>query len=252
MALRRFMARRGKPTKILSDNGTNFVGGERELREAVKSLSQERITSELSQSYIDWHFNTPAASHMGGAWERLVGSVKRALKVVLANQTVSDEVLYSALCEVEHIINSRPLTYVSSDTSDFRALTPNHLLIGSSSPHIPPGVFTSGDLCTRKRWRHAQALASHFWKRWSREYLPTLTVRKKWQKDVKNVGVGDLVLLADPNSPRGWWPLARVTQVFPGPDGRVRSVEIRTSGGGLCRRPVVKIAVLEESSQKQL
>ena len=250
MALRRFMARRGRPARIFSDNGTNFVGGERELREAVQSLDQTRITDELSQSHIDWRFITPAASHMGGVWERLVSSVKRALKVVLGTQTVSDEVLSSALCEVEHVINSRPLTYVSSDTTDFRALTPNHALLGGSSPHLPPGVFDSGDLCTRKRWRHAQALASHFWKRWIKEYLPTLTVRKKWQRDTKNVGEGDLVLLVDPNAPRGSWPLARVTQVFPGSDGRVRSVEIKTAGGGVFRRPVVKIAVLEENPEK--
>ena len=64
------------------------------------------------------------------------------------------------------------------------------------------------------------------------------------------MGVGDLVLMTDPNTPRGLWPLARVTQVFPGPDGRVRSVEIKTSGGGVYRRPVVKIAVLEESPEK--
>ena len=85
MALRRFMARRGKPAKILSDNGTNFVGGERELREAVKGLDKVKIYNELSQNHIDWHFNTPAASHMGGAWERLVSTVKRSLKAVLGN-----------------------------------------------------------------------------------------------------------------------------------------------------------------------
>ena len=73
--------------------------------------------------------------------------MRLALKVVLENQTVSDEVLYSALCEVEHIINSRPPTYVSSDATDFRALTPNHLLLGSDSPHVlPPGVFCPDDL----------------------------------------------------------------------------------------------------------
>ena len=161
MALRRFMARRGQPRKILSDNGTNFVGGERELREAVRGLDQDQITRELSPKNIDWHFITPAASHMGGAWERLVSSVKRTLKVVLGNQIVSDEVLYSALCEVEHVINSRPLTHVSSDPADLRALTPNHFLLGDDCPHLPPGVF-SEDLNTRKRWRHAQAMASHF------------------------------------------------------------------------------------------
>ena len=245
MALRRFMARRGQPKTILSDNGTNFVGGERELREAVRQLDQNKISNDLSPRHIDWHFLTPAASHMGGVWERLVGSVKRSLKVVLGNQVVSDEVLSSALCEVEHVINSRPLTYVSSDAADFRALTPNHLLLGDDTPHLPPGVFSVDDLSTRKKWRHAQALASHFWKRWSREYLPTLTQRKKWQKDTKNVEIGDLVLLADSNAPRGSWPLARVSQVFPGSDGRVRSVEIKTAGGGVYRRPVVKIAVLE-------
>ena len=100
---------------------------------------------------IEFKLNPPNTSHMGGAWERLVSSVKRALKVVLGTQVVSDEMLSSALCEVEHIINSRPLTYVSSDTTDFRALTPNHLLIGDSAPHLPPGVFSPADLCSRKK-----------------------------------------------------------------------------------------------------
>lgn len=103
------MARRGKPTVIYSDNGTNFVGADRELRECIDGWNQHKIGSELSQEGIQWVFNPPAAPHMGGVWERLV------LNVVLQNQVLTDEVLLTAFAEVEWVVNSRPLTEVSSD-----------------------------------------------------------------------------------------------------------------------------------------
>ena len=75
LALRRFIGRRGRPRCIYSDNGTNLVGGERELREALLEWNQQRIDETLSQENIMWRFNPPTTSHMGGAWERLVASV---------------------------------------------------------------------------------------------------------------------------------------------------------------------------------
>ena len=245
MAFRRFVARRGQPKKVFSDNGTNLKGGERELREALTQWNQQKISDELSQQHIEWRFNPPAASHMGGIWERLVGSVKRALAVVLGNEVTTDEVLTTIFCEVENMINSRPLTHVTDDARDLTALTPNHFLLGRGGRCLPPGAFSEHDLHTRKRWRYTQALTDHLWRRWRKEYLHTLIHRRRWKTDGRNLAVGDLVLLADPNTPRGHWPLARVSQVFPGPDNRIRTVQIKTAAGGTYARPATKVALLE-------
>ena len=248
MALRRFIARRGKPSTILSDNGSSFIGAERELKRAMDEWNQARIQDTLSQENISWKFLPPSASHMGGAWERLVGTVKRSLKVIIGTQTLTDEVLLTALTEVEGMINGRPLTYISSDTGDMEPLTPNHLLLGCGDALLPPGEFQDREINSRRRWRQSQVLAEHFWKRWRQEYLPTLVSRSKWRKDPANLKVGQVVLIVDAAAPRGCWPLARVTRIFPGPDGRVRSVEVRSAAGGVYQRPVTKLCGLEESS----
>ena len=77
--LQRFIARRGLPNLICSDNGRNFVGAERELRQGLREWNQERIEGDLSEKGVRWLFNTPTASHMGGAWERRIRSVRRIL-----------------------------------------------------------------------------------------------------------------------------------------------------------------------------
>ena len=141
MALRRFRGRRGNPRTIRSDNGTNFVGANRELTEALKSLSEERITGELAQEGITWYFNPPSSPHMGGIFESMVKQVKRALKTVINDQVLPEETLRTVLVETEAILNSRPLTSVSDDPDDYEALTPNHFLIGRASPNSPPGHF---------------------------------------------------------------------------------------------------------------
>ena len=248
MAMQRMMARRGRPAHMYSDNGTNFVGAEKELREALQRWNKEYITDKLSQDGVQWHFNPPASPHFGGAWERLVKSVKRALKAIAGNQRVTDETLLTFMTEAEALINSRPLTPVSSDCQDLNALTPNHFLLGRANVSLPPDVLTDADLCSRKRWRHAQMMANHFWDRWVREYLPTLTERRKWRKDTQNLSEGDLVLVAEDLSPRGHWPLARVTRVLPGDDGMVRAVEVRTKRGSYVR-PATKICQLERVSE---
>jgi hypothetical protein len=224
--LRRFIARRGKPSIIYSDNGTNFVGANRELRESLTEWNQEKIANMLSQQEIKWVFNPPAAPHMGGVWERFVRSTKKALTVVLQNQVVTDEVLNTAMVEVELLINSRPLVELSSDIDDLEALTPNHFILGRPNLNLPPGVFQDKEMSSRKRWRQAQVITTHIWRRWIKEYLPSLIKRTKWQQDVRNLNVGDLVLLVNPATARGAWPLGRVTKVFPGADNIVRSAEV--------------------------
>ncbi|XP_043243765.1 uncharacterized protein LOC122392683 [Amphibalanus amphitrite] len=244
LALRRFFARRGKPECLFSDNGTNFVGSYREIRKELQ-LMEKLLGEKLSGHGIEWHFNPPAAPHMGGVWERLVRSVKRCLTVVLGSQTLTDEVLSTVFAEVEYIVNSRPLTHVSADPADMEAITPNHFLLGRASPRWAPCCVDERDMCSRRRWKQAQSLAEGVWRRWAKEYLPTLTQRRKWSQETRSLKNGDLVLMAETGLTRSSWPLARVVKVFPGADAAVRAAEVRTAGGKTYTRPATKLALLE-------
>ena len=133
MALQRLSARRGAPIVMYSDNGTNFRGACKELKNELLKIDTNKQREYALRNGMKWMFNRPDAPHMGGAWERLIRSVKSALYSVLKKQVVTDEVLYTLLTEIEHSVNSRPLTHVSTDPGDNEALTPNHFLIGTSS-----------------------------------------------------------------------------------------------------------------------
>ena len=247
-ALRRFIARRGKPEEIRSDNGGNFVKGEKELSNAIADWNQAKIHESMLQRNIKWIFNPPASSHHGGVWERCIRTVRKVLKTLVREQVMDDESINTLMCEVESIVNGRPLTKVSDDPHDLEALTPNHLLLLNPGSSFPPGRFSKEDNCSRRRWRQVQYLADVFWRRWIREYLPSLQPRQKWNERCRNVKVGDIVLIVDEKTPRSSWPLARVSQVNANrKDGLVRSVKVKTSTAVLIR-PISKIVLLEEAS----
>jgi hypothetical protein len=243
-SFRRFVARRGKPTTVYSDNGTNFVGGQRELDAAHNGLSEELMKNYASKNDIGWHFNPPYASHHGGVWERMIRSVRRIMASMLKDR-LSDETLHTILCEVEFIINNRPLTKLSDDPLDLNPLTPNHLLMMGGSCTIPPGEFGLKD-SYRHRWRYVQHITDIFWKRFVKEYLPELQKRTKWDREEYNLKVGDLVLLMDMQKSRNCWPLAVVLEVHQGQDGLVRSAKVKTSETELLR-PISKMVMLEAS-----
>lgn len=145
MSLRRFIARRGKPFELLSDNGTNFVGGDKELRAAYEAMMPQ-LKEQLAEQQISFKFIPPGAPHFGGAWEREVKSVKQALKVVLKDQTVTETVLRTVLTEVEGILNAKPLGYVSSDVSYLDPVTPSILLMGQHNSSLPQLLYDSSNL----------------------------------------------------------------------------------------------------------
>ncbi|XP_011884101.1 PREDICTED: uncharacterized protein LOC105571245 [Vollenhovia emeryi] len=132
--LRRFIARRGLCSQILSDNGTNFVGAAKHLKELYEFLLKEQksIESELAKHRIEWRFIPPRAPHFGGLWEAAVKSTKRHLHTVTEGRVLTYEEYSTILAQIEAVLNSRPLTPLSSDPSDLSVLTPAHLLIGSS------------------------------------------------------------------------------------------------------------------------
>lgn len=251
MCIRNFMARRGTPREIYCDNGTNFHGADNELQLALKDVNFAYIQEKFETSLTRWCFNPPASPHMGGSWERLVGSVKKVLMDVMPSRNPTDEILRTFLLEAENIVNSRPLTHVSVELGDEEALTPNHFLIGSSNGSKPPGLFTDADLVLRKNWRKTQLLADLFWKRWIREYLPTITRREKWFNRVKPIEIGDIVIIADENLPRNCWPMGRIISTKPAKDGQVRSAMVQTKSG-ILNRPAIKLAVLDVEEKDKL
>ena len=143
MLITRFMARRGKPHKIISDNGTNFVGAAREFKECFNQWDQNAICERLTRAQTIWKFNSPGAPHFGGFWERLVRSCKIAMFAILGNRRLTLPVLTTILCLVEETLNVRRLTPVSDDPQDLEALTPNQFLLGrpvSAEPLMPDAV----------------------------------------------------------------------------------------------------------------
>ncbi len=253
-ALRRFISNRGCPKMIWSDNGTNFIGAEKELCLSIENWKKEVIQSEMRSKEIiweicpisKWRFQPPAASHMSGVWERLIRSVRKSMKAVIGHPHafLNKETLRTVFAEVVTILNSRPLCPSSEDPKDLEPLTPNRLLLQRRSLAIPPSIFRQDDLHSRKQWRRAQFLANCFWYRWTQEYLPMLQERQKWVRKRRNLKVNDLVLVVDKNTPRGRWLLGRCIKVFPGRDGRVRTAEVKTKESTLVR-PVAKLCLLE-------
>ncbi|XP_018368330.1 PREDICTED: uncharacterized protein LOC108764543, partial [Trachymyrmex cornetzi] len=132
-ALRRFAARRGLPEHIYSDNGTNFVGASNQLKEVYALLNSEnhkdRINKFASDRRIVWHFIPPAAPHFGGLWESTVKLFKHHFRRVIGDSLFTFEELNTFVAEVEGILNSRPITTLSSDPNDMSVLTPAHCLI---------------------------------------------------------------------------------------------------------------------------
>ena len=251
----RFKSLRGKPTVIYSDNGTNFVAAERELQEAFEELKQRTdvIQSKMACDQIQWIFSPPHGPHFGGVLERLVQSCKRAMKVTIANRLVNDQVLSTVVAEVASLLNARPLTHLSMDPNDPDPLTPNHFLFGGARPYVTTlWVDVKGVEATENQYRQSQAIVEHFWKRWLKEYVPHLTERRKWTTDRRNVEVGDLVLIIEPNTPRGQWPLGQVLETYPDKrDNVVRVVRVKAANHPKpFVRPVTKLCILTTAASK--
>ncbi|XP_062710760.1 uncharacterized protein LOC134288863 [Aedes albopictus] len=243
-AIRRFVSRRGSPIEIFTDNGTNFHGANNQLKKEIEERNQ-RLASVFTNSNTRWSFNPPGTPHMGGVWERMVRSVKVAIKSTLdESRKPDDETLETVIIEAEGMINTRPLTYIPLESADQEALTPNHFLLGSSSGVKQLAVLPTDYRATlRSSWNLAKHLADEFWRRWITEYLPVISRRCKWFDNVKDFKEGDLVLVVD-GTVRSQWTRGRIERVMTGADGRVRQAWVRTNSG-VDRRSVTNLALLD-------
>ena len=240
MGVDRFVSRRGTPAMIWSDNGTNFIGAEKELHECMEKWNTLNIAAELARKGIKWRFNPPSAPHQGGIWERLVRSFKRVLYTILGMRRLTDEVLNTTFCLIEYELNSRPLTPVSADPSDLGAITPNDFLLGNQATGILSKV--GGDeFDHRKRYARAQSYANAICALWIMECVPALIRRAKWQTPAEHhLKVGDLVWIVEESNPRDYYPNARIDKNPLWLRQRRRSAVVRTSSGSLVR-PLVKL-----------
>ena len=263
MAFRRFIAIRGTPAVVFSDNGTNLVAGEREMRAGMENLTRKaskcpkkvecdcnlihkKVAEEMARRRLVWRFSPPSAPHFGGGWERIVQSSKRALRTVLQDRAVCDEVLLTAFAEVSSILNGRLLSKISTDADELEPLTPNHFLLLRPHPHIPPDEESAFTGHSRRRWKQAQFIVYQFWKRWMAECIPNVIERKKWFKDTRQLQFGDHVLIIDENARRGDWVSGIVTKTIVG-DGQIVRSAVVTTKHGTYTRPAVKLCVLLEN-----
>lgn len=243
MAIRRFMCKRGVPDEFFSDNGTNFKGASSELAKIDRECA-EAVTSPT----LKWHFIPPGTPHMGGIWERMVRSVKEALKALNDGRKLTDEILLTSLAEAEDAINTRPLAYLPEEAAEIEAITPNHFLRGTmKAADLKVDVSTDFAEALRNSYKRSQHLANQMWQRWCKEYLPTVNMRSKWIEDRRPVKVGDLVFIANEGQRKNW-TRGIVEEVFKGNDGRIRQVSVRTTKG-ISRRAVRNLAVLEVTSK---
>ena len=264
-ALRRFIGRRGQVRTIRTDNGTNFIGAENELKRALEEMDDDKVQEFLASKgcdWIVWKRNPPEASHMGGVWERQIRSIRTILTALMKEHStiLNKESLRTFMVETEAIINSRPLTIDNlSDPDNLTPLSPMQLLTFKSNVVFPPpGKFERPDVYSRKHWRRVQYLANEFWSRWRTEYLTTLQPRQKWTKESRNFMVGDVVLVKDSSvfTKRNGWPMALVEEVLPSSDGLVRQVKLRVAYKQADKtryisRPISKLVLLVGADEHQ-
>ncbi|XP_044262789.1 uncharacterized protein LOC123010153 [Tribolium madens] len=212
--------RKEQPFLSLSDNGTNFVGANRELcrlmRFAVNSQS------------IQWSFNPPSAPHFGGLWESGIKSVKTHIDRVVGSQVLMFEQLYTLVVQTEALLNSRPLCPLNNDPNNLRSLTPGHFLTLEPLTAPPNPDLSHLKISNLSRWQLVQRMQQEFWKRWHNEYLHTLYQRRKWAvAPLSLVDIGSLVLLKDELSPPLQWKMGRIESIHSGPDGHVHVATIQ-------------------------
>lgn len=223
---------------LVSDNGKTFHATAKFLRSIFKDPTVEEY---LAVQGCQWVFNVECAPWWGGVFERMVRSTKRCLRKLVGRASFTRDEMLTAVVEIEAVINSRPLSYVSA-TDVEEPLTPSHLIVGRRLLSLPDYL---GYVCDHgdedfevdasqltKRMKHFASVLNHFWRRWRSEYLNEL--RESHRHGTKNgrdshVATGEMVIVHDESLPRGLWKLGRIQEVFTGPDGQPRSALVRVA-----------------------
>ena len=251
-ALSRFCDRRGVPEVIVSDNARSFEAANKILKDQVKNIDQGKLKEATSYGYkfgsgIKWIFNPPTGSHFGGVYETIVKALKRALHAIYGYADLQIDEFTTAVCNVEGLLNSRPLAEVKMQPEESVILTPNHFL------NVPIGDLyqpsQAEDCNLARKWRYLNTLGQHYKQRFVNEIVSLMHPRQKWFTPRKSLEEGDLVIELSDSEPRSLWKLARIVTILPESDDHVRKVKIKYKGGdSVLVRPVHKLFPLEFGS----
>ena len=200
--LRRFFALRGVPSLMISDNGTQFVGAERQLREMIEGWDKGKLREYSAEKGMQWQFTTPGAPHQNGCAEALVKSCTIALKKAIGDQVLTPMELKTYLLESANLVNQRPIGRIPNDPDDGSYICPNDILLGRASSRVPQGPFRETKN-PRLRVEFVQKIVDSFWNRWTRDVFPSLVPRRKWHAERRNVRVDDFVMVQTPGAVRG-------------------------------------------------
>ena len=235
-SLTRFIARRGCPNHVITDNGSNFTAEETQVFAAQRNIT--------------WHLNIPLAPWYGGLFERIVKIVKTLLKKLLGTATYRFDELQTFLFEIEHIVNNRPITYMYADEVE-PCLTPNHLVFGrrlnlkstTTSDQLPPTNEAPS-------FNDLETTLNDFWRRWRTEYLTELREHQRNTSSKKTMNpppnVGDIVIIEEEYMPRSFWRVARVIEIHHGADGLCRSASVKLAKtGNIIKRAIKKLYPIE-------
>ena len=223
-----FTAVRGYPGYIHSDNGSQLVAANKELQEMTKKWELSKLSDFGTKHGMIWSFNPSAnAPFQNGCSESLIRLVKRGILMSIGNNILSFSELLTIFYEIANLLNQRPIGIKpGNDISLGTYLCPNDLILGLNNNEAPNETFEESDNIV-KRYQFINQVVFSFWKKWTRDFFPTLIVRQKWHVDRRNVMIGDIVLLQDNNSLKGNWKLAQVVKTIIGSDNMVRDVTVK-------------------------
>jgi hypothetical protein len=242
---------------MISDNGTTFKSAAKELQRVV---NDKEVKKYLSDSRVVWTFNIEKAPWWGGIFERMIGLTKKCLRKIIGRAKFSFDELLTAVTEIESVLNSRPISYVSSTDLE-EPLTPFHLLVGRRLSSLPDELcyrrvameYTteSSPILLNRRLKYLHLILDKFWLRWKNEYLLNLReqyIKMKQSPNARLIQVDDVVVIQSDECPRGFWKLGKVTELIMGKDKEVRGGVVKTLTGNkstFLKRPVQHLIPLE-------
>ena len=244
-SFRSFVARRGTPSIIYSDNAKNFKASMKEIRQLYKSINWTAVADDGIRRNIDWIFSTEKAPHQNGLCERMVRSVKEPLRAVIGSARLTRNQIELILHEIEAVVNNRPLSVTNEDPSEWVPITPAELVNGRRMDQIPDPKAPLRSTTFSHLWKRRQAILNQFWKRWSANYLLEQSIRKKWKTPSSADLMGRIVLIKDDFLSRNDWKIGRIIEILPSRDGFVRNVVVKTPTSKL-RRAVQKLSLFEQ------
>jgi hypothetical protein len=270
LALRRHIGHYGVPVTILTDNGPNFILGRKALalvqgrkeksRTGPEAANADSIISFTTRRTIRWDTITERAPWRGGVYERMVAVTKESVLCMVGRSKPAIDTFQTLLVEAAAIVNSRPITYITSDLRDPLPLSPmdflrpyvhDRALAGIGQPVPTHGTATTPtDL--EDMWDGLTHRLELFWQRLAGDYRTGLIDRRTKKKALgfdRRPEVGEVVLVGDETAqPRGTWPRARVVQLVESKDGEVRTAIVRTGNTQrLLRRAIEHLYPLEMS-----